>query len=106
MPDQKTITVEIAYASPAKQSILSLQVKPGTTLIEAVKLSGILEQYPEIDLANAKTGIFSKISPPETVLKEKDRVEIYRSLIADPKDSRRKRAEKKHAHDKDGEKTN
>ena len=101
MPDQKTIAVEVAYALPDKQTVVSLQVKPGTSLIEAIKLSGILEQFPEIDLSQTKVGIFSKISPPETVLQEKDRVEIYRGLIADPKESRRKRAEKKQAHEKD-----
>ena len=95
MPDQKNITVEVAYATPARQSIVPLQVKQGTTLLEAVKLSGLPEQFPELDLSQAKFGIFSKISPPETVLREKDRVEIYRELIADPKESRRKRAEKK-----------
>lgn len=95
MPDQQTINVEVAYAKPEKQSIITLQVKPGTTLLEAIILSGVLEQFPEIDLAEAKFGVFSKISPPETVLRERDRVEIYRPLIADPKDSRRKRAEKK-----------
>lgn len=103
MPDQKTITVEVAYAKPEKQTIVTLEVKPGTTLLEAIKLSGMLEQFPEIDLAEAKMGVFSKISPPETVLREKDRVEIYRALIADPKDSRRKRAEKKQTHDKDAD---
>jgi putative ubiquitin-RnfH superfamily antitoxin RatB of RatAB toxin-antitoxin module len=103
MPDQKTITVEVAYAKPEKQAIVTLQVKPGTTLLEAIKLSGMLEQFPEIDLAEAKVGVFSKISSPETVLREKDRVEIYRPLIADPKDSRRKRAEKKQAHEKDAD---
>jgi putative ubiquitin-RnfH superfamily antitoxin RatB of RatAB toxin-antitoxin module len=99
MPDQKTITVEVAYAKPEKQSMITLQVKPGTTLLEAIKLSGMLEQFPEIDLDEAKVGIFSKISPPDTVLREKDRVEIYRPLIADPKESRRKRAEKKGARE-------
>lgn len=101
MPNQKPIAVEVAYALPDKQAVVALEVKPGTTLIEAVKLSGILEQFPEIDLSQVKVGIFSKISPPETVLREKDRVEIYRGLIADPKESRRKRAEKKQAHEKD-----
>lgn len=100
MPDQKTLSVEVAYASPDKQALLTLQVKPGTTLLEAISLSGILEQFPEIDLGQAKVGIFSKISPPDTVLKEKDRIEIYRPLIADPKESRRKRADKK-AHDRE-----
>lgn len=105
MPDQKTMTVEVAYALPDKQSVVSVQVKPGSTLLDAIKLSGILEQHPEIDLDNTKVGIFSKISPPETVLREKDRVEIYRPLIADPKESRRKRAEKKHSADASNEKS-
>ena len=102
MPDQQTITVEVAYAKPEKQSIISLQVKPGTTLLEAIKLSGMLEHFPEIELAEAKFGIFSKISPPDTVLQARDRVEIYRPLIADPKDSRRKRAEKKGVREEAG----
>lgn len=99
MPDKNNINVEVVYARPDKQALLPLQVKPGTTLLEAIKLSGVLEQFPEIDLDQAKFGIFSKISPADTVLREKDRVEIYRELIADPKESRRRRAEKK-AHEK------
>lgn len=95
MPEQDNISIEVAYALPDRQTLLSLQVKTGTTLIEAIRQSGILEHYPEIDLDQAKFGIFSKISPPDTVLREKDRVEIYRELIADPKESRRRRAEKK-----------
>lgn len=94
MVEPKTILIEVAYAKPDLQVIIPLHVKPGTQLVEAIKLSGILEQFPEIDLDNSKLGIFSKISAPETVLREKDRVEIYRSLIADPKESRRKRANK------------
>ena len=95
MVDDKTIHVEVAYAKPEQQVIIPMQVKPGTTLIEAVHESGILAQFPEIDIDSSKYGIFSKISKPDTVLREKDRVEIYRPLIADPKESRRKRAEKK-----------
>jgi len=95
MAEGKKILVEVAYAKPDVQVIIPLQVKPGTQLIEAIRLSGILEQFPEIDLDDTKVGIFSKISSPDTVLREKDRVEIYRPLIADPKESRRKRADKK-----------
>jgi len=95
MAEEKTIPIEVAYAKPDLQTIISLDVKPGTTLIEAIKLSGILEQFPEIDLTQNKFGIFSKASSADTMLREKDRVEIYRSLIADPKESRRKRADKK-----------
>lgn len=95
MAEDKTIVIEVAYAKPDIQVIIPLEVKPGTSLIDAIKLSGILEQFPEIDLDNNKFGIFSKASAADTVLREKDRVEIYRPLIADPKDSRRKRADKK-----------
>lgn len=95
MAEEKTILVEVAYATPEQQVIIPLQVKPGTTLIEAIHDSGILAQFSEIDIDTSKFGIFSKISKPDTVLREKDRVEIYRPLIADPKESRRKRAEKK-----------
>ena len=101
MAESKTILVEVAYAKPDKQVIIPLQVKPGTQLVEAIKLSGILEQFPEIDLEKSKLGIFSKVSKPDTVLREKDRVEIYRPLIADPKESRRKRADKKAEAKKD-----
>ena len=67
MAEDKTIPVEVAYAKPDIQTIISLDVKPGTTLIDAIKLSGILEQFPEIDLAQHKFGIFSKASSADTV---------------------------------------
>lgn len=87
------IQVEIAYALPQQQVILPLQVAAESTVEEAIKRSGILEKFPEIDLAQAKVGIFSKLTKLETVLRDKDRVEIYRPLIADPKEVRRQRAE-------------
>ena len=87
------IQVEVAYALPAKQVVLSLTVSPGTTAEEAIRRSGILEKYPDIDMAKSKVGIFSKLIKLDTVLREKDRVEIYRPLIADPKAVRRQRAE-------------
>lgn len=94
--DQKHILVEVAYARPERQVIIPLQVEPGCTALEAAKSSGIAVDFPEIDLAKAKMGIFGKLitKPDEVVLQEKDRVEIYRPLIADPKEVRRKRAEK------------
>jgi len=95
MADAGKILVEVAYAKEHEQVIIPLNVDAGTTLEEAVQLSGILEQFPEIDLTQNKAGIFGKIAKADTELREKDRVEIYRSLIADPKESRRKRAEKK-----------
>jgi putative ubiquitin-RnfH superfamily antitoxin RatB of RatAB toxin-antitoxin module len=92
MSDEK-IYVELVYALPAEQILLKSEVPKGTTIAEAVKLSGILAKFPEIDLGKNKFGIFGKLSKADTVLREKDRVEIYRPLIADPKEIRRKRAE-------------
>jgi putative ubiquitin-RnfH superfamily antitoxin RatB of RatAB toxin-antitoxin module len=87
------IDIEVVYALPAKQTLLKQQVAAGTTVLEAVRASGILEKHPEIDIATTKLGIFGKLVKPDTVLREKDRIEIYRPLIADPKEVRRKRAE-------------
>lgn len=91
-PKPETIAVEVAYALPEKQVIIALDVEPGTTLAQAVERSGILSQFPEIDLTVNKVGIFGKLSKPGVVLREKDRVEIYRKLIADPKKVRKERA--------------
>jgi len=92
MSDEK-IYVELVYALPAEQLLLKSEVPKGTTIAQAVKLSGILDKFPEIDLEKGKFGIFGKLSKVDTVLREKDRIEIYRPLIADPKEVRRKRAE-------------
>ncbi len=96
------IDVEVAYALPDKQKIISLKVPEGTTAMEAVELSGIDKEFPELDLANAKMGLFGKHlgtkgleKPEDYCVKEKDRIEIYRPLIIDPKEVRRRRAEKK-----------
>jgi putative ubiquitin-RnfH superfamily antitoxin RatB of RatAB toxin-antitoxin module len=87
------ITVEVAYALPAQQVILAMQVDEGTTIEQAVRASGLLEKFPDIDLAANKVGVFGKLSKLETVLRDRDRVEVYRPLIADPKEVRRQRAE-------------
>ena len=87
------ITVEVAYALPGQQVILAVQVDEGTNIEQAVKASGLLDKFPDIDLAANKVGIFGKLSKLETVLRDRDRVEIYRPLIADPKEVRRQRAE-------------
>ena len=86
------MNIEVAYALENKQTLLSLEVDQGTTLQQAIELSGILEQYPQIDLSKDKTGIFGKFAKLDVVLREKDRVEIYRPLIADPKKVRKERA--------------
>ncbi len=84
--------VEVAYVLAEKQSLISIEVEKGTTLKEAVEASGILDTFEEIDLSKDRVGIFSKFATLETVLREKDRVEIYRPLIADPKQVRKERA--------------
>lgn len=90
---QKSIQVEVIYALPHEQTLLKVAVPQGCTLADAIKLSGILEKYTCIDLANSKFGIFGKLSKQDVVLRDKDRVEIYRPLNADPKEVRRKRAD-------------
>jgi putative ubiquitin-RnfH superfamily antitoxin RatB of RatAB toxin-antitoxin module len=87
--------VQVCYATPQRQILLNLIVPAGTVLQEAIVQSSILTQAPEIDLAVNRVGIYGKLKTLETVLREHDRIEIYRPLIADPKESRRKRAEKK-----------
>ena len=82
MANEKTIPVEVAYAKPEQQVIIPLQVKQGTTLIEAIKLSGILSQFPEIDLDKNKVGIFGAIKPLSHKLVDGDRIEIYRPVSA------------------------
>lgn len=87
------IEIELVYALPDKQTLLRQRVPQGTTVAQAIESSGLLEKYPEIDLSANKLGIFGKLTKGDVVLREKDRVEIYRPLIADPKEVRRKRAE-------------
>ena len=84
--------VEVAYAMSDKQSLISLEVEEGTTIKEAIEASDVLDTYNQIDLTRDKVGIFSKFATLETVLREKDRIEIYRPLIADPKKVRKERA--------------
>jgi putative ubiquitin-RnfH superfamily antitoxin RatB of RatAB toxin-antitoxin module len=86
------IHVEVAYARPDHQVIIPLDVPEGTSLEEAIQQSGVLEQFPEIDLGVNKVGIFGKLGKLDQTLREKDRVEIYRKLIADPKEVRKQRA--------------
>ena len=92
MEHVETIDIEVAYALPEEQVILPLKVEPGTTVEHALHLSGVLEKFPEIDLTVNKVGIFGKLTKLSTPLRQGDRVEIYRALIADPKEVRKQRA--------------
>lgn len=84
--------IEVAYALENKQTLLNIEVDAGTTLKQAIEISGLLTLYPQINLMKDKTGVFGKIAKLDTILREKDRVEIYRPLIADPKQVRKERA--------------
>ena len=86
------IPVEVAFACPGRQALIALMVPAGSTLEIAIRQSGILEQVPEIDLAVSKVGVFGRLYPLEHVLEAGDRVEIYRPLVADPKEVRRRLA--------------
>lgn len=91
--NDELITVEVAYALPDEQVILSLEAPANISVEQAIKRSGILERYPQINLDTDKVGIFGKICKLDATLNHKDRIEIYRPLIADPKESRRQKAE-------------
>lgn len=88
------ISIEVAYATVDEQVILALQASPGITVGEAIHRSGIQQRFPEIDLMRQKVGIFSRPVELTQALRHKDRVEIYRPLIADPKEMRRQRAKR------------
>ncbi len=87
-----SIQVEVAYARPERQDVIRLTLPAGSTISQAIEASGLLKRYSEIDLAKTKVGIFGKLSRMDTALRERDRVEIYRPLIADPKEVRKQRA--------------
>ena len=91
----EALEVVVCYASARHEWMRTMRVRPGTTIGEAIEQSGVLQDFPDINLSTQPVGIFAKKKPLDTVLRERDRIEIYRPLVADPKDSRRKRAAKK-----------
>ena len=92
MSNDNTITVEVAYALPHKQALLALQLPCGTTVLDAARRSGISDKFVGVDLDDATFGIFGQLVAATQVLRDGDRVEIYRPLIADPKEVRKARA--------------
>lgn len=89
------IEVEVAYARPDAQRVLSLRVPMGTTLQQALEASGIDALFPEVDLHGQAVGIFGElVEDRDRVLEPHDRVELYRPLLMDPKEARRQRAER------------
>ncbi|KLV04490.1 hypothetical protein ABT56_15280 [Photobacterium aquae] len=91
--DEKLIHVEVVYALPHIQKVIRLTVTPDTQVQDIIEQSGVLEQHPEIDLKQNKVGVFSRNVRLDATVHDGDRIEIYRPLLADPKDIRRKRAE-------------
>ncbi|MFK5893392.1 MAG: RnfH family protein [Pseudomonadota bacterium] len=90
--NEEKIQVEVVYGTKEKQLLMQVDVNKNATIEDAIRNSGILGEFPEIDLEVNKVGVFSKLAKLDKVLKNKDRVEIYRKLIADPKEVRKQRA--------------
>jgi uncharacterized protein len=93
----EALQVWVCYATAQREFIRPMQVQSGTTIGQAIEQSGVLVEFPEINLITAPVGIYSKKKTLDTLLRERDRIEIYRPLVADPKDSRRRRAARKDA---------
>lgn len=98
----ESLSIEIAYALPQRQELVRLQMPAGSTVQQAIDASGLRQKYPEIDLAKNKVGVFGKLTRLDSPLRDLDRVEIYRPLIADPKEIRKKRADEGKAMKKGG----
>ncbi len=89
------IEIEVVYAKPDEQAVVSLQLTEGSTVKAAIEMSGLLKRFPELGLADLTAGVFSAVRKLDDPVKQGDRVEIYRPLIHDPKEARRQRALKK-----------
>ena len=100
--EKDSIQIQVVYALRDRQELVALRMPAGTTVQQALDASGLLQKHAEINLADNKLGIFGKLTKPDAVLRDGDRVEIYRPLIADPKEVRRKRAEEGKAMKKGG----
>lgn len=88
----RLLRVEVVYALPERQVVVALEVEEGATALLAIERSGILQRFPQADPRRNGVGVFGRLVAPDTPLREGDRVEIYRPLIADPKTARRDRA--------------
>ena len=95
MVKRDTAHIQLCYALPEQAVVIDLDIEPGCTLEQAISQSGLLTQFPEIDLTQNKIGIYGKLKPLDTVARDGDRIEIYRPLQADPMESRRRRAQHK-----------
>jgi putative ubiquitin-RnfH superfamily antitoxin RatB of RatAB toxin-antitoxin module len=92
MSAEKTWRMDVVYATPTRQEIIEVSACPGATVEQVIRASGMLAKFPEIDLTRQRVGIFGEIARLQDAVHDGDRVEIYRTLVADPKEARRKRA--------------
>lgn len=97
-----SVSIEVAYALPKMQDVVQLRLPAGSTVQQAIEASALQLKHPEIDLRKNKVGVFGKLVRLDAPLRDRDRVEIYRPLVADPKDVRKKRAEEGKALKKAG----
>jgi putative ubiquitin-RnfH superfamily antitoxin RatB of RatAB toxin-antitoxin module len=95
MTDPALIRVQVCYATPQRQLMRDVVLAADATLHQAIKASGVLQEVPEIDISVCRVGIYGKLKSLDSALHEGDRIEIYRPLIADPMESRRRRASKR-----------
>lgn len=98
MNGRPRIRVEVVYALRERQVLIALEMEAGSTVRQAVERSGILERFPRIELARDGVGVFGKIADLDAPVRDGDRVEIYRPLVADPKDARREKAKRTRAN--------
>jgi len=90
-----SLRVEVVYALPGGEDAVALELRPGATAADAVRASGVLERHPEIDLERHKIGVHGRAVAARSALRDGDRVEVYRPLILEPKEARRRRAVRK-----------
>lgn len=102
MAEPESLSIEIAYALPQRQELVHVQLPTGSTVQQAIEASGLMQKYAEIDLKKNKVGVFGKLTKLDAPLRNHDRVEIYRPLLADPKEVRKKRADEGKAMKKGG----
>lgn len=94
MANDEMLHIEVVYALPHEQQVFKVMARASTSVAEIIQSSGVLEAYPEIDLTQNKVGVYSRQVKLDGTVMNGDRIEIYRPLIADPKEIRRRRAEK------------
>jgi len=102
MAEPESLSIEIAYALPQRQELVHVLLPTGSTVQQAIEASGLMQKYAEIDLKKNKVGVFGKLTKLDAPLRNRDRVEIYRPLLADPKEVRKKRADEGKAMKKGG----